>query len=88
MNHSLSSSQYTLLYVSPSKDGTIIPVIRQPRESPAHVRRGEVGWWGRRVLGGRGGSGNDLPKSVIHYCQVHGLLKKRHNRRKEIKKLN
>lgn len=47
MNHGLSSSQYTLLYVSPSKDGTIIPFIRQPRDSPAHIRRG---WRGGEVV--------------------------------------
>ncbi len=32
------SSQYTLLYVSASKDGTIIPFIRQPRHTQTRVR--------------------------------------------------
>lgn len=58
MNHSLSSSQYTLLYVSPSKDGTIIPFIRQPRDSPAHVRQGGGGGWVGAAEGeGVGGTG-------------------------------
>lgn len=63
----VKQSIHTALCVSARKDGAIIPFIRRRRRGRTCTRTGE------RRLGE--GSGDQL-KSVIHYCQVHGLLKR------------